>query len=70
MKTVNGCKDVSICLCKMKSEDRHVYSFRLLLFSCFIKENRMHGQNKNKQIINKADETLTDYRFLSRYHYT
>ena len=26
--------------------------------------------NINKQNVNIADETLTDYRFLSRYHYT
>ena len=28
------------------------------------------SQNINKQIVNIADETLTDYSFLSRYHYT
>ena len=28
------------------------------------------SQNINKQNANKADETLTDYSFLSRYHYT
>ena len=27
-------------------------------------------QNINKQIVNIADETLTDYSFLSRYHFT
>ena len=30
----------------------------------------MHGQNKNKQIVNIADENLTDYSFLNWYHYT
>ena len=30
----------------------------------------MHGQNINKQNVNIADKTLTDYSFLSRYHYT
>ena len=28
------------------------------------------SQNINKQNVNIADETLTDYNFLSRYHYT
>ena len=28
------------------------------------------SQNINKQIVNIADENLTDYSFLSRYHYT
>ena len=28
------------------------------------------SQNINKQNVNIADETLTDYSFLSRYHYT
>ena len=27
-------------------------------------------QSKHKQNVNIADETLTDYSFLSRYHYT
>ena len=30
----------------------------------------MHGQNINKQMVNIADGNLTDYSFLSRYHYT
>ena len=34
----------------------------------FYKYNRM--QSKHKQNVNIADETLTDYSFLSRYHYT
>ena len=28
------------------------------------------SENINKQNVNLADETLTDYSFLSRYHYT
>ena len=28
------------------------------------------SQNINKKIVNIADENLTDYSFLSRYHYT
>ena len=28
------------------------------------------SQNINKQNVNIADETLTDYSFLNRYHFT
>ena len=52
----------------MNSEDGQVYSVCILQFSCFTKYNRM--QSKHKQIVNIADETLTDYSFLIRYHYT
>ena len=43
--------------------------------SCFVGHpvSTIHpyaSQNINKQIINIADENLTDYSFLSRYHYT
>ena len=31
---------------------------------------RIGSQNINKQIVNIADKNLTDYSFLSRYHYT
>ena len=54
----------------MNSEDGQVYSVCILQYSCFTKYNRMHGQNINKQNVNIADETLTDYSFLSRDHYT
>ena len=47
----------------MNSEDGQVYSVCILQFSCFT-------ANINKQNVNIADETLTDYSFLSRYHYT
>ena len=47
MKRVNGRKDVSICLCKMNSEDGQVYSVCILQFTCFTKYNRM--QSKHKQ---------------------
>ena len=42
--------------------------FCILPFSCFTKYNRLH-QNINKQNVNIADEILTDYSFLCRYHY-
>ena len=53
----------------MNSEDGLVYSVCKLQFSCFTKYNRI--QSKHKQTnVNIADETLTDYSFLTRYHYT
>ena len=52
----------------MNCEDGQVYSVCILQFSYFTKYNRM--QSKHKQNVNIADETLTDYSFLSRYHYT
>ena len=51
----------------MNSEDGQVYCVYILQFSCFTKYNRI--QSKHKQT-NIADETLTDYSFLSMYHYT
>ena len=60
MKTVNGCKDVSI----MSLQDEQ----GRLQFSCFT--TTVCSQNTNKQIFNKADENLSDYSFLSKYHYT
>ena len=67
MKRVNGCKDVYI----MSPQDEQWIRTRLLAvsilqFSCI--NNRK--QSKHKQNVNIADETLTDYSFLSRYHYT
>ena len=69
MKRVKDCKDVSIMSPQMNSEDGQVYSVCILQFSCFTKYN-VCSQNINKKNVNKADETLTDYSFLSRYHYT
>ena len=62
MKTVNGCKDVSIKTDK----------FTLFVFCNFLVllSTAVGSQNINKQIVNLADETLADYSFLSRYHYT
>ena len=48
----------------MNSEDGQIYSVCILLFSTVC------SQNINKHNMNIADETLTDYSFLSRYHYT
>ena len=53
----------------MNSEDGQVYSIVycniLVLLSTIV-----FSQNINKQNLNIADETLTDYSFLSRYNYT
>ena len=53
----------------MNSEDGQVYSVCKLQFSCFTKYNRMQSKHKQKNV-NIADETLTDYSFLGRYHFT
>ena len=42
-----------------------VYSNFLVLLGTYV-----CSQNINKQIVNIEDETLTDYSFLIRYHYT
>ena len=62
MITVNGCKDVFICLRK----------FTLFVYCNFLvlQSTTVCSQNINKQIVNIADENLTGYSFLSRYHYS
>ena len=64
MKMVNGCK-------------RSVYnvSARWTLktdkFTLFMNvSSTVYAVKTNKQIVNIADENLTDYSFLCRYHYT
>ena len=54
----------------MDSEDGQVYSVCILEFSCFTKYNHMQSKHKQIQSVNIADETLTVYSFLSRYHLT
>ena len=54
----------------MNSEDGQVYSVCILQFSCFTQYTTVCSQNINKQNVTMTDETLTDYSFLSRYHYT
>ena len=54
MKMVKDCKDVS----SQEEQQR-------LQFSCFTKRTTVYSQNINKQNVNIADETLTDYSFLS-----
>ena len=62
MKTVNGCKDVPIMA--PQDEQWRRRTSLLCLYTEFL-----CGQNINKQIANIADENLTEYSFLSRYHY-
>ena len=64
MKRVKDCKDVSLsCLRKMNSEDGQVYSVCILQFLVLL-STTVYSQNINKQNVNIADETLTDYSFL------
>ena len=53
----------------MNSKDGQVCSVCILQFSQLLSKT-VCSQNINKQIVNIADENLTDYSFLSRYHYT
>ena len=53
------------CLRKMNIEDGQVYCSLLVLLSTTV-----CSQNTKKQNVNIADETLSDYSFFSRYHYT
>ena len=49
------------------------YKFTLLMIYCNFLDLLSTTKcilNINKQNVNIADETLTDYSFLSRYHYT
>ena len=54
----------------MKSED--VDNFTLFVYCNFLVllSTTVYSQNINKQDVNLADETLTDYSFISRYYYT
>ena len=65
MKRVKDCKDVTL----MSPQDEQ---FTLLVFCNFLVllSTTVCSQNINNQNVNIADETLTDYSFLSRYHYT
>jgi len=52
----------------MNSEDGQVYSIVYCNFLVLL-STPVCSQNINKQNVNIADETVTDYSFLSRYHY-
>ena len=62
MKRVKDCKDVSIM-------SPQVYSACICNFLVLL-STTVCSQNINKQNVNIADETLKDFNFLSRYHYT
>ena len=47
----------------MNCEDGKVYSVCKLQFSCFTISTTVYSQNINKQNVNIAEETFTDYRF-------
>ena len=70
MNTVNGCKDVSTM--SPQDEQRRRASL-LCLYNCnllVLLITTVCSQNINKQIVIIADENLTGYSFLSRYHNT
>ena len=69
MKAINGCKDV------LNVSSRWTVmtdKFNLFVYCNFLVSlsTTVCSQNINKQNVNIADETLTDYSFLSRYHFT
>ena len=68
MKRIKDCKDVFI----MSPQDEQWRRSSLLFVYCnflVLLSTTVCSQNINKQIVNIEDETLTDYSFLSRYHY-
>ena len=59
----------------MSPQDRtaKTYKFTLFVYNCnflVLLSATVCSQNINKQIVNIAEENLTDFSFLSRYHYT
>ena len=67
MKTVNGCKDVFI----MSLQDEQWRRTSLLcLYTVILLFYQPYAVKTNKQIVNIADEILSNYSFFSRYHYT
>ena len=69
MKKVKDCKDVSI----MSPQDEQWRRTSLLCsytVNFLVLQQYACSRNINQQIVNIADENLTDYSFLSRYHYT
>jgi len=53
----------------MNSNNGQVYSIVYCNFLVLL-STTVCSQNINKQNVNIADETITDYSFLSRSHYT
>ena len=67
IKRVKDIKRVSIM-----SPQVMTVKFTLFVYCSFLVllSTTVCSQNINKQNVNMADKTLTDYSFLSRYHYT
>ena len=65
MKRVKDCEDVFIMSAHNEQFTLFVYCNFLVLLSTTV-----FSQNINKQNVNIADETLTDYSLMSRYHFT
>ena len=70
MKTVNGCKDVSLMSPQDEKRRRTSLLYLYTAIFLFYEVQPYSSQNINKQNVNIADETLTDYCLLSRYQYT
>jgi len=72
MKTVNGCNNASVISLQDEWYRLQTDMFTLFVYCNFLVllSTPLCSQNINKQNVNIADETLTDYSFLSRYHYT
>ena len=70
MVTINGCKELSIK--SPQDEQWRRISLHCLYTAIFLfyYSTTVCSLNINKQNLNIADETLIDYSFLNRYHYT
>ena len=71
LKRVKDCKNVSVCNVSERWTV-NTDNFTLFVYCNFLVlvSTPLCSQNINKQNVNIADETLTDYSFLIRYHYT
>ena len=67
MKTVNGCKDVSIMSPRARWTVK-TDKFTLFVYCNFLVLLSTTVCSQNKHILNLTDENLTYYSFLSRYH--
>ena len=72
MKTVNGCNNASVISLQDEWYRLQTDMFTLFVYCNFLVllSTPLCSQNINKQNVNIADETLTDYSFRSRYHNT
>ena len=69
MKSVKDCKDVFNVSARWTVKTDKFTLFVNCNFLVLLSKT-VCSQNINNQSVNIADETLTDYSFLSRYHYT